>query len=128
MDINTHLKIDNNISGECIELKKDYAKIKLTTKEFMCADSQGLIHGGFIFSSADYCAMLAVNNPNVVLAKSTTKFTAPVKLGDIVILESNIISSDGFKSEVEVIAKVEQKNIFKGTFFTATLKKHIFDV
>jgi acyl-coenzyme A thioesterase PaaI-like protein len=128
MDINTHLKIDNNISGECIELKKDYAKVKLTTKEFMCADSQGLIHGGFIFSSADYSAMLAINDPHVVLAKSNTKFIAPVKLNDIVILEANVLSSDGFKSEVEVIAKVEQKDVFKGSFFTATLKKHIFDV
>ena len=128
MDIDTHLKIDTNISGKCIELKKDYAKIKLTTKEFMCADSAGLIHGGFIFSSADYCAMLAVNNPNVVLAKSTTKFIAPVKIEDIVILEARVVSSDGFKSEVEVIATVNEKVVFKGTFFTATLKKHIFDV
>ena len=128
MDINTHLKIDNNISGECIELKKDYAKVKLCTKDFMCADKHDLIHGGFIFSSADYCAMLAVNNPNVVLAKSTTKFIAPVKLKDIIILEARVISSDGFKSEVEVIAIVKEKVVFKGTFFTATLKNHIFDV
>jgi len=128
MNINTHLKIDNNISGQCIDLGKDYAKVKLTTKEFMCADKEGLIHGGFIFSSADYCAMLAINDPNVVLAKSNTKFLAPVKLNDIVILEAIVISSDGFKSEVEVKAEVENKNVFIGTFFTATLSKHIFDV
>ena len=128
MDINTHLKIDNNISGKCVELKKDYAKVQLITKEFMCSDKQGLIHGGFIFSSADYCAMLAINDPNVVLAKSTTKFIAPVKLSDIVMLEANIISSDGFKSEVEVIAKIKDSTVFKGNFFTATLKKHIFEL
>jgi len=128
MDINTHLEIDNNISGEVIELKKDYAKVKLSTKEFMCADKQGLIHGGFIFSSADYCAMVVVNDPNVVLAKSNTKFIAPVKLNDIVILEGKLISSDGFKSEIEVLAKVDDNIVFKGSFFTATLKKHIFEI
>ena len=128
MDINTHLKIDTNISGECIDLQTDYAKVKLCTKDFMCADNHGLIHGGFIFSCADYCAMLAINDPNVVLAKSNTKFTAPVKLNDIVLFEANVISSDSFKSEIEVTARVEQKDVFKGVFFTATLKKHIFDV
>jgi len=128
MNINTHLKIDNKISGNCIELKQNYAKVELNTKEFMCADKQGLIHGGFIFSSADYCAMLAINDPNVVLAKSNTKFIAPVRLNDIVILEAKVITSDGFKSEVQVSAFVNEKEVFKGSFFTATLKKHIFDV
>jgi len=128
MNINTHLRIDATLSGKVVELKDNYAKVQLDTTKIMSADSFGLIHGGFIFSSADYCAMLAINNPNVVLAKSNTKFIAPVKLGDIVILEANVISSDGFKSEVEVLAKVQDKEVFKGTFFTATLKKHIFDV
>ncbi len=128
MELNTHLKIDSNLNGKIIELKKDYAKIKLQTIEIMKADDQGLVHGGFIFCAADFTAMACINDPYVVLAKSNTKFIAPVKVGDIVILEANIKETNGFKSIVDVIATVNNKDIFKGEFFTATLDKHVLEL
>jgi acyl-coenzyme A thioesterase PaaI-like protein len=125
MELKTHLKIDRELNGEIIELKENYAKVKLTTNSKMVADEYGLIHGGFIFASADFAAMSAVNDEFVVLAKSETKFTAPVKIDDIVVVEANVISSDGFKSEVEVEAKVKESLVFKGKFYTASLKRHV---
>ena len=86
-----------------------------------------MVHGGFIFCSADFCAMACINDPYVVLVKSTTKFIAPVKVGDIVILDGTTKEQDGIKSVVEVIAKVDEKEVFKGEFFTATLKQHVFN-
>ena len=56
--------------------------VKLKTNEKMVADEKGLIHGGFIFSVADYSAMLAVNEPTVVLAGANVKFLKPVIVGD----------------------------------------------
>jgi acyl-coenzyme A thioesterase PaaI-like protein len=47
-----------------------YAVVELKTKENMRADEKNLVHGGFIFSLADYCAMLTVNEPTVVLASA----------------------------------------------------------
>ena len=128
MKLNTHLKLDNKLNGNIIELKDDYAKVQLETNEMMVADEQGLIHGGFIFCAADFAAMACVNDPYVVLAKSETKFTAPVKLGDIVMLEANITEKNGIKSTVNVEARVGDKTIFKGIFYTATLDKHVFDM
>jgi acyl-coenzyme A thioesterase PaaI-like protein len=94
----------------------------------MAADKQGLVHGGFIFCAADFAAMATVNDPYVVLAKSTVKFTAPVKVGDIVFLEGNIIQKEGNKATVEVSAKVEEKEVFKGEFLTAVLKQHVLSL
>ena len=128
MELNTHLKLDNNLNGNIVELKEDYAKVELKTSEVMVADEQGLIHGGFIFCAADFAAMACVNNPYVVLAKSETKFTAPVKLNDIVMVEANIVDKNGIKSTINVEAKVENKIIFKGVFYTATLDKHVFNM
>ncbi len=127
MELNTHLKLDTNINGKVVELKSSYAKVEQETKEFMVADEQGLIHGGFTFCAADFTAMAAVNDPNVVLAKSETKFLAPVKLGELIVYEGNITAQDGAKSTVDVIAKVGDKEVFKGSFTTFTLDKHIFD-
>ncbi len=128
MELNTHLKLDNELNGTIIELKENYAKVELKTLEKMAADKQGLVHGGFIFCAADFAAMAAVNDPYVVLAKSTVKFIAPVKAGDIVFLEGNIIQKEGNKATVEVSAKVEEKEVFKGEFLTAVLKQHVLSL
>jgi len=125
MHLNTHLKLDNSINGKVIELSKGYAKIEQITKDFMVADEVGLVHGGFTFCAADYCAMAVVNDPNVVLAKSETKFLAPIKLGDIVLFEGKLIGQEGKKSTIEVTATVSENTVFKGTFYTITLEKHI---
>lgn len=128
MELNTHLEIDNKLNGKVIQLKQGYAKVQLNTIELMAADKEGLVHGGFVFCAADYAAMAAVNDPFVVLAKSITKFTAPVKVGDCVMLEANVVSQDGNKITVEVVAKVEQKDVFKGEFLTAVLNQHVLSL
>ncbi|MEA3497858.1 MAG: hotdog domain-containing protein [Campylobacterota bacterium] len=128
MKLNTHLELDNSLNGKVVELKDGYSKVELTTTSQMVADSNGLIHGGFIFCAADYAAMSAVNHPYVVLAKSEIKFTAPVKLNDIVTLEATITEQNGIKSTVDVTATVEDKTVFKGLFYTATLEKHVLEI
>jgi acyl-coenzyme A thioesterase PaaI-like protein len=125
MTLNTHLKLDSDINGKVVELKDGYAKVEQITKEFMVADEQGLVHGGFAFCAADFAAMVAVNDPNVVLGKSEVKFLAPVKLGDTVIFEGNISAKDGAKATVDVVGCVGDKEVFKGSFTTFTLDKHI---
>ena len=126
MQLKTHLKINTSLNGEIIELKENYAKVQLTTSKEMIADAYELVHGGFIFGAGDFTAMATINHPNVVLAKSECKFLAPVKLGDIVIFEGKLVVSDGFKAEVAVEARVGEKIVFKATFYTASLKNHVF--
>lgn len=128
MELNTHLKLDDQLNGTIIELKENYAKVQLDTIQLMAADEQGLVHGGFIFCAADFAAMAAVNDPYVVLAKCSTKFIAPVKVGDKVVLEANIIEKNGNKATVEVNGKVEDKEVFKGEFLTAVLKQHVLSL
>jgi acyl-coenzyme A thioesterase PaaI-like protein len=48
----------------------------------MVVDAHGLVHGGFVFGLADYAAMLAVNDPNVVLGAAEARFLKPVRRGD----------------------------------------------
>ena len=93
----------------------------------MAADAEGLVHGGFIFGAADYAAMAAVNDPYVVLAKASSKFIAPVKVGENVILEAKITETNGNKSTIEVTATVEANTVFTGEFLTAVLKQHVLN-
>jgi hypothetical protein len=57
MQLRTYLKIDQELSGTPVEVGEGYAVVELKTKENMRADEKNLVHGGFIFSLADYCAM-----------------------------------------------------------------------
>jgi len=128
MQLKTHLKIDHTLSGSVVLLEEGYAKVELKTTDIMRADAEGLVHGGFCFSAADFAAMAAVNDPNVVLAKSEAKFLAPVRVGEIVLFEATVISHEGSKYAVEVVGNVEQTDVFRGVFYTVVLKDHVLSI
>jgi acyl-coenzyme A thioesterase PaaI-like protein len=125
MQLNTHLNINTSLCGKVTRLESNYAEVLLHTTQQMAADTQGLVHGGFIFGAADYAAMSAVNDPYVVLGASTSKFIAPVKAGDAVLCKAVIVSEKGKKKVVEVQAFVDEKLVFEGSFTTFVLDRHV---
>ncbi len=127
MKINTHTRIDRNLSGEPVELDEGKAVVKLKTTSLMAADERGLIHGGFIFSSADYSAMLAVNHPNVVLAQAQVKFLKPVVEGDILTFEAQVKKTEGKKHFVSVKGFRNGELVFEGDFLCIVPQKHVLD-
>lgn len=127
MQQNTHLNIDTSLCGKVIKLEEGYAEVLLHTSQQMTADTQGLVHGGFVFGAADYAAMSAVNDPFVVLGSSSSKFLAPVKVGDVVLCKATVISEKGKKRVVEVEAFVSDSRVFEGSFTTFVLDSHVLE-
>jgi len=123
--LKTHLEIDTSLSGKVVALESGYARVVLHTTNAMRADKFGLVHGGFIFSAADFAAMSAVNDENVVLGSANVKFVAPVKVSEVVILEAKVKEAKGKKRVVDVVGKVEDKEVFKGEFVCFVLEKHV---
>jgi acyl-CoA thioesterase len=123
--IKTHEKINENLSGEVMKLEDGYVEVLLVTLPEMLADEMGLIHGGFIFSAADYAAMLAVNEANVVLVGSDCQFLSPVKLHDEVKVIARVRHREGRKRNVHVEAFVLDIKVFEGEFKTVITEKHI---
>lgn len=124
---NTHLEINNTLSGEIIKLDKNFSKVQLKTSAEMIVDKMGLIHGGFIFSLADFASMVAVNHPNVVLGGANVKFLKPVREGDTLIAEANITKKEGKKYIVDVNVKNSEEIVFNGEFICFTLEKHVLE-
>ena len=83
--------------GKPLELTAGYAVVELETNSEMVVDDQGLVHGGFAFGLADYAAMLAVNDPNVVLGSAEVKFVAPVRLGETLTATAELVEANGKK-------------------------------
>jgi len=123
--LNTHERINTVYSGEIVKLESGYAKVVLDTIEAMRADEVGLVHGGFIFSSADFAAMVAVNEPNVVLASSNCLFLAPVRVGDSVTFEATEHQKEGRKRNVTVRGFVHEIKVFEGEFKTVITERHV---
>lgn len=126
-EANTHLGIDETLCGVATELSPGRAVVRLTTTPNMAADDRGLVHGGFVFGAADYAAMLAVNDPNVVLGSADTRFTAPVAVGQVVELSAERTAEKGRKHTVSVSGTVEGAKVFEGTFVTFVLDQHVLD-
>ena len=123
--VKTHERINQEFSGEIVKLEDGYVELRLITTIDMLADNVGLIHGGFIFSSADYAAMLAVNERNVVLVAADTQFLSPVKLHDEVNVIARVRHKEGRKRNVHVTAYVLDVKVFEGEFKTVITEKHV---
>lgn len=123
--LNTHEKINSAYSGDIEKLEKGYARVSLDTIEVMRADDVGLVHGGFIFGAADFAAMAAVNEPNVVLASCNCLFLAPVRVGDTVTFEATEHQKEGRKRNVTVKGYVNTIKVFEGEFKTVVTERHV---
>ena len=123
--VKTHELINSDLNGEIMKIEEGYVELRLTTTSEMVADDIGLIHGGFIFSAADYAAMLAVNEKNVVLVGSECQFLSPVKFHDEVNFIAKVRHKDGKKRNVHVAGYVLDIKVFEGEFKTVITDRHV---
>jgi len=123
--VKTHQRIDEELMGEITFHERGNVEVRLETTSAMVADDLGLVHGGFIFSAADYAAMVAVNEPNVVLIGSECQFLSPVKFHDEVVFKAKVRHKEGRKRNVHVNAYVYDVKVFSGEFKTVITEEHV---
>jgi uncharacterized protein (TIGR00369 family) len=123
----THLSASPELLGkvEAIESGKS-SRVSLTADDRMKVDEKGLIHGGFTFGLADYAAMVAVNDPFVVLLAAQARFLKPVAVGDRMTAHAQVTKAEGKKSQVrcEVVNQNGQK-VFESDFVCLNLDGHV---
>jgi len=123
--LNTHKKIKKNLCGNIVSLEKNHAKTHLQTTDEMAVDTLGLIHSGFIAGAAEYAAIAAINEENLVIISSKIKFLAPAKNGDLIEFDAKAKFEDSRKREVKVIGEINEIKIFEGIFQAILLENHI---
>ena len=126
MEQRTHRLTNERLVGRPVRIEPGKAEVELLTTEEMAVDEYGLVHGGFTFGLADYAAMLAVNEPTVVLGKAEVRFLKPVKVGERLTARAEIKEDLGRKKIVR--AEVLNENgdrVFEGTFHCYVLEKHV---
>ena len=124
---NTHRAIHPRLVGEPVEIAAGRAIAALVTLPEMAADDRGLVHGGFVFGLADYAAMLAVDDPNVVLGSAEVRFSKPVRVGEKLTAHAVIEETDRRRSKVLVEVFRDGEMVMAGTFSCFTLDRHVLD-
>ena len=127
MNILTHKGISAELCGSPRELSPGRAVVTMTATPVMAADDKGLVHGGFVFGMADYAAMLAVNDPNVVLGSSEMRFLKPVRVGETITAEAVIKEESGRKRVVEVRVLRDETVTAEGICTCFVLDKHVLE-
>jgi len=123
-DIKSHYLLDKALVGAIEERSEGYAKIYFIPTQEMVADKRGMIHAGFIFSSANYAAMVAINLPTAVLAVSKVNFLSPLKIGEHAVFEAFSPHKDLRKQNVRVVGYLHGIKFFEGEFVVIILEHH----
>jgi len=127
MEPRTHLRADPRFCGHAVELRAGFARVALDTTDSMVVDARGLVHGGFVFALADYAAMLAVNDPNVVLGAAEARFLKPVRGGDRLLATAQTLAVHEQKHDVRVEASVNSEKVFEGMFTCFVPERHVLE-
>jgi acyl-coenzyme A thioesterase PaaI-like protein len=130
-DVRTHLGLDHRLCGQPLDVGEGSAEVAFEALPEMAADERGLVHGGFIFGLADHAAMLAVNDPHVVLGSAEVRFLKPVVVGERLVARAAIEETDGRRSKVrvEVLRPGDSAEaVLTGTFLCITLERHVLDI
>jgi acyl-coenzyme A thioesterase PaaI-like protein len=121
----THQRLDRALCGRPIHLADGESLVELTTTEAMRADEHGLVHGGFVFGLADHAAMLAVDEPTVVLAAADVKLTAPVVVGERLEASAEVEWSEGKRRRVAVTVRRDGTPVLTGSFECFVPERHV---
>lgn len=108
-------------------LGPDFSRVRLKTDDSMTVDDRGLVHGGFMFGLADYAAMIAVNDPNVVLGAAEVRFLKPVRSGETVIAEARVTVRKGKKQMVSVQVVRDGETVLTGELTCFVPAHHVLD-
>jgi len=128
MEQRTHRLTSERLVGKPVKIEPGKAEVELLTTEEMAVDEYGLVHGGFTFGLADYAAMLAVNEPTVVLGKAEVKFLKPVRAGERLVARAEVIEDPGRKKLVKAeVFNERNEKVFEGTFHCYVLEKHVLE-
>lgn len=128
-ELRTHRRLDPDLCGRPERTAPGEADVALVATEAMAADARGLVHGGFVFGLADHAAMLAVNEPTVVLARAEARFLAPVAVGERMVARARVLAGGeegrADRPAVEAEVAVGERTVFAGTFRCAVPERHV---
>jgi uncharacterized protein (TIGR00369 family) len=125
--VHTHEAISHRLCGRPVELYPGFAAVEMEAPPETAADGRGLVHGGFVFGLADHAAMLAVDEPTVVLAAAEVKFLKPVVVGEKLRAEALLEMRNGRRVTVRAWVRRGGDEVLTAVFRCAVPERHVLE-
>jgi len=102
---------------EAVTVETDHAVVRMTVRRDM-VNGHDICHGGFIFTLADSCFALACNSQGhrTVAAGADVSFTAPARLGDVLVADGRVRTTYGRSGITDVRVTREADGIVVAEF------------
>ena len=91
---------------EAVVIEQDHAVVRMAIRDDM-VNGHDICHGGYIFTLADSCFALACNSRGRLTVRpgADISFTAPGRLGDVLVAEGHVRSAFGRSGITDVTVK-----------------------
>lgn len=101
-------RASRGLGMEALVIEQDHAVVRMPIREDM-VNGHDICHGGFIFTLADSTFALACNSrgDRTVAAGGDITFTAPCRLGDVLVAEGQVRTAYGRSGITDVTVKRE---------------------
>ncbi len=120
-------ELNTSIAGTICELSKNHARSVFIPTADMVIDDEGLVYDAFIFCAANYVAQAAINKEFSILTSSKASFYAPLKYGEVLLLEAQALFDETSKKrEVRVVGLVNEIKVFESSMNIVVTSEHIF--
>jgi acyl-CoA thioesterase len=102
---------------DAVLVERDHAVVRMTIRDDM-VNGHAICHGGFIFTLADSCFALACNSRGLVTvaAGADVTFTAPGRLGDVLVADGRVRTAYGRSGLTDVTVTREADGIVIAEF------------
>jgi len=124
----THLRLNPLDVGKIKDIKEGYARTEFLPIANMSVDEHKLLFTGYIFNAANYAAMLALNEENVILSPAKVVFLLPIKIDEELIFEAISKHKESKKKMVKVVGTQQGVKFFEGEFATLRYDSHVLDI
>lgn len=118
--------INSDLCGELRDIKEGSAQVVFSASSIMLSDGEKSVHMGFVFNSASYAALCAINKRNSIIIASDIKFLAPIELGHEILFKATALQNGFKKCEVKVEGFLLDIKVFEGMFYIAIFDKKLF--
>ena len=120
--------INADLCGELVKIEDNVAEVLFAPTNAMHSDNESAIHAGFVYSSASYAALCAINKKNSIIIASETKFFAPIELGHEILFKAVALQNGMKKCEVKVEGFLLDIKVFEAIFYIAIFDKKLFQL
>jgi acyl-coenzyme A thioesterase PaaI-like protein len=117
-------QMDQDFCGTIVKMNEARSEIELVTTGDMVSDKKGLVHSGYLYSSATFAALVALNKPNAVIVSSKMNYLAPISVGSTITIRADVKHRDSKKAIIKITGKMLDLEIMDGEMVAVNLEKH----